>query len=208
MARLTRHDDRCPDQDLLSAYLDGELRPGELDDVVAHLTNCLECVAEFHRIKEMRAALRTLPELELPERLLPSAHPGPELSALLDGELATVEQEIVLLHLGECEDCRAQFHELDAARTAIRSLPGLEPPEFLMTRRDAARARHRTRWRVVTATVAGMAAAVAIAVGILGAPPPTSSIDVSQFSDQHNARASLEPGFGVIPVYLSQGEAP
>jgi len=60
----------------------------------------------------------------------------------------------------------------------------------------------------VTATVAGMAAAVAIAVGILGAPPPTSSIDVSQFSDQHNARASLEPGFGVIPVYLSQGEAP
>ncbi len=207
MARLKHHDDRCADQDLLSAYLDGELRPGELDEVVAHLTDCLDCVAEFHRIKEMRAALRTLPELEMPERLLPSTHPGPELSALLDGELATVEQELVLLHLGECDDCRAEFHELDAARTAVRSLPGLEPPEFLMTRRDAARARHRARWRVVTAA-AGAAAAVAIAVGMLGGPAPTSSIDVGQFSDQHNARASLEPGFGVSPVYLSQGEAP
>jgi hypothetical protein len=53
-----------------------------------------------------------------------------------------------------------------------------------------------------------MAAAVAIAVGVFGGPPPASPIDVSQFSDQHNARASLEPGFGVIPVFLSQGEAP
>jgi anti-sigma factor RsiW len=208
MARVKRPDDHCAGQDVLSAYLDGELRPGELDEVVAHLAECLDCVAEFHRIKEMRAALRTLPELELPERLLPSTHPGPELSALLDGELATVEQEIVLLHLGDCTNCRAEFHELDAARTAIRSLPGLEPPEFLMTRRDAARARHRSRWRVATAAAAGMAAAAAIAVGVFGGPPPTSSIDVSQFSDQHNARASLEPGFGVIPVFLSQGEAP
>jgi anti-sigma factor RsiW len=202
-----KHHDRCEDQELLSAYLDGELRPGELDAVVAHLTDCLDCVAEFHRVKEIRAALRTLPELELPERLLPSEHLGPELSAYLDGELATIEQEYVLDHLGECADCRAEFHELDAARTAVRSLPGLEPPEFLMTHRATSPEHHHVRWRIFTAA-AGVAAAAAIAVGVLSTPPPASEVDVSMFFDQHNARASVEHGFGAIPAFMPQEGAP
>ena len=54
--------------ELLSAYLDGELRDGELEIVVSHLNDCLECIAEFHDLKEARAAVRMMPMLQVPDR--------------------------------------------------------------------------------------------------------------------------------------------
>ena len=93
---LVKASDQCATAELVSAYLDGQLRQGELDIVVEHLADCVECIAEFHSLKEIRAALRTLPYLEIPERLLPDTHPGEQLSAYLDGQLDTVEHEFVV----------------------------------------------------------------------------------------------------------------
>ena len=75
MARL-KSSPSCETAVLVSAYLDGQLQRGELDIVVEHLAECQDCIAEFHEMKEIRAALRTLPALEIPERLLPDTHPG------------------------------------------------------------------------------------------------------------------------------------
>ena len=58
MARV-RSAESCETAELVSAYLDGQLQPGELDLVVRHLGECVDCITEFHQLKEVRAALRT-----------------------------------------------------------------------------------------------------------------------------------------------------
>lgn len=53
--------------ELLSAHLDGELTIGEARLVAGHLEVCGACRAEFDDLASARAAVRTLPALELPE---------------------------------------------------------------------------------------------------------------------------------------------
>ena len=89
----------CTVEELFSAYLDGELAPGELETVAEHLAGCTDCIAAFHDLKAVRSAVRTLPKLEVPERLLPTAHYGEGLSAYLDGALSTMEHEALSTHL-------------------------------------------------------------------------------------------------------------
>jgi anti-sigma factor RsiW len=192
----------------VSAYLDGQLQPGELDLVVEHFAVCPSCIAEFHQLKEIRAALRTLPYLEIPDRLLPDSHPGEQLSAYLDGHLETTEHEFVISHIEFCTECRLELHELDAARTAVRSLPGLEPPEFLAVHRERTEKERWTRRRVVAGGV-GIAAAAVIVVAALG--PSTDSggnLDINPLFDQHQARVSVESGMNVVPVFAPVGLTP
>lgn len=191
----------CEIVELVSAYLDGQLQPGELDLVVNHLADCVNCIAEFHQLKEIRAALRTLPNLEIPDRLLPSTHPGEQLSAYLDGQLDTTEHDFVISHISFCTDCRLELHELDAARTAIRSLPGLEPPEFLAVHQEQIETERWTRRRILAAG-AGIAAAAAILVATFGpSTTPGGDLDINPLFDQHQARVSVESGFNVVPVF-------
>jgi anti-sigma factor RsiW len=198
----------CETVELVSAYLDGELQPGELDIVVEHLGECVRCIAEFHQLKEIRAALRTLPYLEIPDRLLPDTHPGEQLSAYLDGQLDTTEHDFVLSHIDFCTDCRLELHELDAARTAIRSLPGLEAPEFLEVHRERVERERWTRRRVAAAGV-GIAAAAAIVFAAFGpAAQPVGDLDINPFLDQHQARVSVEPGINFVPALAPAGGAP
>ena len=53
-------------QDLLSAYLDGDLSPEERDQVSLHLEGCAECREELALLVTTLAALHDLPELEAP----------------------------------------------------------------------------------------------------------------------------------------------
>jgi len=199
MARV-KSSESCDTAELVSAYLDGQLQPGELDIVSAHLSECVDCIAEFHQLKEIRAVLRTLPFFEIPERLLPDTHLGEQLSAYLDGQVATSEHDFVLSHLEFCTDCRLELHELDAARTAIRSLPGLEPPEFLVVHRQRIEDERWTRRRIVTAGL-GVAAAAAVVFATFGpSTDPDGNLDINQFFDQHQVRVSVESGIGVLPA--------
>ena len=55
--------------ELLSAHLDGELSLDEARLVAGHLEVCGACRAEFDDLAAARAAVRTLPALELPESI-------------------------------------------------------------------------------------------------------------------------------------------
>ncbi len=56
-------------QERLSAYLDGDLSPEEMKEVAAHLSGCESCQAVLSELREVRDALRSLPEVEIPEDL-------------------------------------------------------------------------------------------------------------------------------------------
>jgi anti-sigma factor RsiW len=55
--------------DLLSAYLDGELEDAARHEVAAHLDECGACRIELAQAAEARMALRNLPQLEAPPAL-------------------------------------------------------------------------------------------------------------------------------------------
>lgn len=188
----------CDIGELMSAYLDGELRDGELEQVVVHLTDCLDCIAEFHDLKEARTAVRMLPILQVPDRVMPAAHYGPEISAFLDGELTVEEQAMLVSHLQGCTDCLLELQDLDAARTAVRALPGVEPPLPLLTRLPVRS--QRTSLRRLAVAAAGFIGAAFIAFNMGTSGPEPMSVDLDQFADRHNVRVSVDDGVAVVPV--------
>ncbi len=174
---------------LLSCYLDGELTPSELREVVVALESDLDVIAEFHALKETRSELRTLPVLNMPLALLPGGHLGEQLSAYLDGELITLEMPVVSAHLDSCPDCRRELADLDRSRTAVRALPGVEPPIFLAPKIEEKKARRGLR--TVAALAAGAAAVtLAFAVTPLGDSPNPAAISIIDLESRHTARAS------------------
>jgi anti-sigma factor RsiW len=118
--------------DLLSAWLDDELTPAEASEVAAHLEGCPACAAERDEVEASRTALRALPRLDVPEGLLrplPAVHVGDLISALLDHELEADLVPGIEAHLAACPACTAEHDEVAWARTALRRLPPVEPPE-------------------------------------------------------------------------------
>lgn len=67
------HADREALRERLSAYLDGELAPGDAAALERHLAECAECRDELAGLRNVRALLRALPQPELPRSFaLPS----------------------------------------------------------------------------------------------------------------------------------------
>lgn len=56
-------------EEALSAYLDGELHGKELQGLLGHLGECGRCSAELEEVQAVRAAVRSLPVLEVPDGL-------------------------------------------------------------------------------------------------------------------------------------------
>jgi anti-sigma factor RsiW len=175
---------------LLSCYLDGELAKDELAEVVHALETDLDAIAEFRRLKESRKAMRTLPTLNVPLHLLPGGHLSEQLSAYLDGELVTAEMPAVASHIDSCAECRRELGELDRSRTAVRALPGVEPPTFLEPRREAKK--RRLGVRTAVAVAAGVAAvSLAFAAAPFDSGDGGQSVSIVDLESRHTARASL-----------------
>jgi anti-sigma factor RsiW len=182
-------------QELFSAFLDGEVTPEEAEAVTELINSDGGANEEFRGIQQVRRAIRSLPELEIPGWVLPIGHLGELLSAYLDGELSTAEQRKVSDHVISCAQCRDELHDLDSARIAIRALPGMDTGQ--LDEVPAAPSSHRGRYAVAGSI--GIAAAVALffALTVGGEPAPSFSLD--DLSSHHIARASAEPGFAVFP---------
>lgn len=176
---------------LLSCYLDGALTPDELDDVVHTLDTDVEAIAEFRKLKQARRAVRLLPILEVPDHLLPTGHLDEELSAFLDGELATVEMPLVTSHLETCGECRMMLADLDRSRIAVRALPGVEPPEFLDVHREAEPASTRRAPAIIAIATGVAAVLLAFTVGPFGSGGDRPTISIAELDARHAAVASV-----------------
>ena len=176
---------------LLSCYLDGVLTDEELGEVVRVLDTDLEAIAEFHKLKEARRAVRLMPMLEVPSHLLPRTHLDEELSAFLDGELSTQETPVVSAHLESCGECRMVLADLDRSRIAIRSLPGVESPVFLDVHRGTTTAARR-RIPAIVALATGVAAVViAFTIGPFASGGEQPTISIADLNARHAAVASV-----------------
>jgi len=182
-------------EELFSAFLDGELSSAETEVFNDLLDGDGEAMAEFRSIQQVRTALRMLPELEIPAPLLPDGHLGDRLSAYLDGELSAVEQRRVSEHVVACVQCRGELHDLDRARIAVRSLPGVDTGQLELVPAPPSPRRRR----LAVAGSIGVAAAIVLFLGLSfgGQAEPAFSLD--ELGSHHVARASAEPGFAVSP---------
>lgn len=185
---------------LLSCYLDGSLTPTELDEVVVALETDEDAIAEFRHLQEVRRAMRVLPMLDVPLYLMPGEHLGEQLSAYLDGELITMEMPAVSAHLDGCVDCRRDLAELDRSRTAVRALPGLEPPAFLDVHR-AEKANPRRGLKTAVAVGSGVAAAaLAFTLGPFSGSPEPTAVSISDLQSRHTAIASVPSTGSAVQV--------
>ena len=122
-------------------------------------------------------------------------HPSELLSALLDGELTDDERARIADHLGTCSVCQEELDDLNAARTAVRSLLVVEmPPGLVPSGENPAEVLPLTR-RPPVWIAAAAAAILALFVGVatILAPPTTLELRLDQLSDQYGARTSMEP---------------
>ena len=115
--------------DLLSAYLDGELTPGEEEGLRTHLDTCPECRRELQLIGQGRSLVRGLPAVDPPfgfyERMLRSRHrPARTAVAALTGAAAVFVAMMAFAAPRE-SPVSPQVAQLVAARTA--SPPAVQP---------------------------------------------------------------------------------
>lgn len=125
------------------------------------------------------------------------------LSALTDGELSPDERRFVHEHLQQCSDCREAAEEFAHIHGLVGKLPTLIAPEAfvsraLSTRRQSLAARlwrGRRRW-----VVGGLAAAaLAISLGGLVAPQPSSEPPVDRLIERHvSVHTGTETGGQVL----------
>lgn len=119
-------------------------------------------------------------------------HIGEQLSAYLDGELGVDDEHRVVGHLETCPACRAELADLHVARAAVRSLPLLDPPEWLQP--APATGIEVARRHPVAAVAAAAAAILALTIGLatLLTPAPAVEVDFAEIASTHRARASVD----------------
>lgn len=128
------------------------------------------------------------------------SHSGALISAYLDGELARAEIDQLQAHLGSCGTCAAELQEMQAVRSAVRSLPLLELPPGLIPEADAdvVPLRHNKGFWVGAA-----AAAVALVIAVAAIVTPSApSVELEELNSRYGARASLDPAFGPAKVVV------
>lgn len=121
-------------------------------------------------------------------------HAGELISAYLDGELTRVEIDQMFAHLANCGRCSVEMQQVQAVRSAVRSLPMLELPMGLIPEADAVVVPlHRNRGFLVGAAAAVVALVIAVAAIVT---PATPAISIEELNSRYGARASLDPAFG------------
>ncbi len=106
--------------ELLSAYLDGELSPSEATAAATHLGECASCASAlrlFGAVDEHVAASPAL-SCSVAEAFL---------SAKLDGELGPEEAAMASAHLSDCAACRADVHQWSVLEQTLAAMPVVAP---------------------------------------------------------------------------------
>jgi ferric-dicitrate binding protein FerR (iron transport regulator) len=95
-------------------------------------------------------------------------------SLRLDGELSTVEEQLLERHLADCEACRAFEARMDAVTTRLRSAPAERPARRLRlpARGTSRMGLPRIRTALVAAAAVGLGALAGSFIGRPAAPVP------------------------------------
>jgi anti-sigma factor RsiW len=115
-----------------------------------------------------------------------------DLKAYCLGEMAAVERAPVANHLEACQDCREELERLTATRAALLSLEDQELPQRIAFVSD--KVFEPRWWQSIwhSGPVMGFASAAVLAVAILvhafvrpvGAPAPSTNVDVAQIEQR------------------------
>lgn len=121
-------------------------------------------------------------------------HLGWRISALLDGELGVTEEIVAREHLQACDRCQEEFVEVMTARTFVRQLGEVEPPQGFLDKL-ATRGGSRVSPRAGLVALVALAAAwiLFLAIGV-GVTLPDVSPPVDRFAEQHVAVAQEDDG--------------
>ncbi len=118
-------------------------------------------------------------------------HLGDLLSAYLDGELAPDEHNQVVSHLAACDRCQLDLRELHDTRAAVRGLPTLEAPTWLLVEsvNDASARRHPVR---IAAAVAAALLISTAGVATWLSPTPELTVDFVEIATPHRVLTSQD----------------
>ncbi len=138
---MTGRDDDA--EELLSAFLDGELSSEERERIAQQLARSAEYTSRLEALQALQEALRHLPRYRLapaakeriqreierlagrsPDSAEPQEIEAELLSAYLDGEVAEQERQWVERRLAASAPCRTQLEELRTLDAQLRSLSG------------------------------------------------------------------------------------
>ncbi len=109
-----------PSQELLSAYLDGELTPKETLQVGRHARECQACAESLARFSAFDSGLLAPPALSCDAALSLA-------SARQDGELDASLTLVAEAHLAACDSCQAAAAGWDRLDVALAALPLQNP---------------------------------------------------------------------------------
>ncbi len=128
--------------ELLSAYLDGEVSSEEREQIAERLARSAEYASRLEALQELQEALRDLPRYRLsPEvqermlreikrlaaeaahRALPQEIEAELLSAYVDGEVSSEEREQIAQRLANSAEYASRLETLQALQEALRDLP-------------------------------------------------------------------------------------
>ena len=129
-------------------------------------------------------------------------HPSELISAYLDGELNSGEQQKLLTHLSGCGRCSGEMEDLQAVRSAVRSLPVMELPDGLIPEAEAEIIPLRRNRGLLVGTAAAVVALI-IAVAALVTPPP-AQLSVDDLSSRFGARVTLDPSFSPAKLVVPE----
>lgn len=130
--------------DLLSAYLDGELTPSEATAAAAHLGECASCASALR-------LFGTVDEHVAASPVLSCGAAEAFLSAKVDGELGPEEAAVASTHLSDCAACRADVRRWSVLEQTLAAMPVVAPSR----RVDAAIAKLGERGQVRVPRIAG-----------------------------------------------------
>jgi anti-sigma factor RsiW/streptogramin lyase len=190
--------------ELLSAYLDGELTPAEATAAAAHLRSCAACGETAGLFGALDERLTAIPALVCSAALT-------LVSAQLDGELAGEESTIAAAHLAGCDSCREDVLRWSVADQAIASLPAARPSLAVdaaiaslgrTTRTTGARRPRLGFTWPVPALAAAMAIALVISLNVQRPASPeiafVASVQVSVLNPATNVLYVLHPEQGTV----------
>jgi predicted anti-sigma-YlaC factor YlaD len=164
---------RCDEvQELLSAYLEGDLDEHTAREVKLHLTDCEECAGLTSTLELIAESVAPLRQLEPPRHLQSDVSDSPcrrwlgLLFSAVDREINETNLERLLSHLEVCPSCRRAWNDL----TLIHQVgEAMAPPAGLLERcisvRRAIKIRPILSRRVAVAAAYVLAVLASLMVG-------------------------------------------